>query len=232
MYIVTGATSGIGKAVCCELAKRNISCLAIGRNSKKLENVESDYRFICDLKNMKQIDDIFSYCEEKKLILQGVIHCAGLCPVQTIENIDETDMINTYSTNVFSFVELCKNFCLYSSIDINAKIIALSSITADRAYKNQLLYASSKAALNSVVKSMAQYGIDKGFTVNAIELGAVKTEMFDSLSPNMETIKKHYPLSVLRADEAAIIICDYLSNHFEKMTGSIIKIDSGFSVVH
>lgn len=232
IYIVTGATSGIGKAVCNELSQRNIEYVAIGQNLERINKLDCKHKVVCDLNVLEQVSNIFKYCRENNLHLKGIIHCAGICLVQEINDIKEKDMLNVFSINVFSFIRLYKLFCSYPFIEKHSKIVALSSITANRAYKNQLLYSSSKAALNSIVKSFAQHGLEKGITVNAIEFGAVNTEMFNSLSPNIETIHRHYPLNVIDVKEAAIIVCEYLSSYFNKMTGSIVTIDSGFSVVH
>lgn len=231
VYLVTGATSGIGKAVC-EKLNGIENFIAIARNKKKFESFSKDSVFECDLNNLDEIKGIFDFCKTKEIVIKGLIHCAGLCPVQSVADISSKDMTDTYNVNVFSFIELCKQLNEYPLIYEDTRVIAISSITSDRAYRNQLLYASSKAALNSTVKSMAQLGVNCGIKVNAIEFGAVKTEMFDSLSPNMETINRHYPLGILEAEEAAEIICNFLGPAYKKMTGSIIRIDSGFSVVH
>ena len=68
--------------------------------------------------------------------------------------------------------------------------------------------------------------------MNAVEFGAVNTPMFKSLEPNMETILKHYPLGVLEDDAAADMIISLLDDRYNKMTGSILVYDSGFSVIH
>lgn len=230
VYLVTGATSGIGKAVC-EKLNGIENYIAIVRNKKSLKAIK-DNVYECDLNALDRIKEIFNFCKSNKFVIKGLIHCAGLCPIQSVTDISSKDMNETYNVNVFCFIELCKQLKEYSLRCEDTRVIALSSITADRAYQNQVLYASSKAALNSTVKSMAQLGTTCGIKINAIEFGAVKTEMFDLLSPNMDTINRHYPLGILKAEEAAEIICSFLGPAYKKMTGSIIRIDSGFSVVH
>ena len=185
-----------------------------------------------DLAKEESISSIFDYCERNEYRLDGLIHCAGVCPVQDISSIDDKDILSTYRVNVFSFIELCRNYFEYKYRSEDSRIIAISSITSDRAYKRQLLYSSSKAALNQIVLSLAQEGISKGVRVNAIQLGAVETNMFMSLNPNMQTIGRHYPLGVMKADEVAEVIAELLTPKYSEMTGSIIRIDSGFSAVH
>lgn len=231
VYLITGATSGIGKAVC-ERLRKTKNCVAIARSRERLESLYEDNIYVCDLLNLDEIKELFDYCKINKFIIKGLIHCAGLCLVQSVSDISTKNMQQTYKVNVFSFIELCKQLKEYPMICDDTRVVALSSITADRAYQNQVLYASSKAALNSTVKSMAQLGIKCGIKVNAVEFGAVNTEMFNSLSPNMETINRHYPLGILEVTEAAELICNLLGPVYKKMTGSIIRLDSGFTAVH
>lgn len=231
VYLVTGATSGVGKAFCKKMSK---SCVAIARNREKLETLGLKKNFIkvCNLSNLNEIKEVFNSCLRNEFKIKGVIHCAGVCPVQEVSDISENDMVQTYTVNVFSFIELFKLLLQYPMICEDTRVIACSSITADRAYQDQMLYASSKAALNSLVKSMAQAGIKSGIKVNGIEFGAVQTKMFETFAANSETINRHYPLGIIDSLEAAEIINNFLGREYEKMTGSIIRVDSGFFVVH
>lgn len=231
VFIVTGAASGIGKAVCDALNMKGQKFIAVDKNVQRLQELYSENYFSCDLTDSDKIKSMFESIRHDNFILKGLIHCAGICLVQNLAEIKSKDMDLTYKVNVFSFIEMYQQFTM-CNIAKDARIIALSSITAKRAYKNQLLYASSKAALESVCKSLAQDGVTKDIKVNIVELGAVKTEMFDSLSPNMETIGRHYPLGLLEPSEAAEIICNLTSVVYHRTTGGIITIDSGFNVVH
>lgn len=231
--IVTGAASGIGKALCAKIKEEGeYKYIGVDINEEKLNNLYTDSYIACDLSDIASIKKVFSYCLQNELELYGIVHCAGICKVQNIMDISERDMLLTYKVNVLSFIEMYKSFCEYPLRSEAANLLAISSITANRAYKNQLLYASSKAALESCVKSIGQDGINKGIRANVLELGAVKTEMFDSLSPNYETINNHYPLGLLESSEAASILYNLLEEPYQRMTGSIIKVDSGFTIVH
>ena len=228
--LVTGADSGIGRKVVERLLDNNKNVIALCL--KSLYNDDRILEYVCDLNDLDCISDLFGICEAKEICIEGIIHCAGVCIKQEVNEISKENMFCSFNVNVFSFIEICKHYFAYRNRSYKSSIIAISSITADRAYKTQLLYAASKAALNSVVKSLAQEGLNKGILVNAVEFGAVNTPMFKSLEPNMETILKHYPLGVLEDDAAADMIISLLDDRYNKMTGSILVYDSGFSVIH
>lgn len=231
IIIVTGASSGIGKAVCKKLFENGKCVLGISRNNIHTESNNS-YYLKCNLEDSSDIDNLFQYCKDNQFTLAGIIHCAGLCTVQQFDDIDRNDAYKTYNVNVFALIELCKKLKNYKNRSKDTRVIACSSITAERAYPSQLLYASSKAALNNVIYGLSNMGIQEGIKVNGIEFGAVNTEMFQSLKPGKDVEKRHYPLGILEADEAAQIIIDLLSPEFIKMTGSILRVDSGFFSVH
>lgn len=232
VYIVTGAGKGIGHSISKLLSRSGKHVIKVVRNSLISEKSENEESYFLNLLDIDAIKGLFAYCSERMYIIEGIIHCAGICPVQRIEDITKEEIESVYRVNTFSFIELCRCFFIYPNRCPDARIIAVSSITSDRAYRNQLLYSSSKAALNHIVMSLAQEGISKDIKINVVQLGAVETDMFKSLNPNMQTISRHYPLGIMTVDEVAEIIVDLTTKKFRKMTGSIIRIDSGFNLVH
>lgn len=232
-YIVTGAGKGIGRGISKLLISQNYYVIKVDRELfEDPETTNSDENYLINLNEIDSIKELFNYCEEKAFCLKGIIHCAGLCPVQCVSDIQYKDMETVYGVNTFSFIELCRCFFQYKRRCPDARILAISSITSDRPYKNQLLYSSSKAALNQISYSMAQEGIERDVKVNILQLGAVETDMFRSLNPNMQTIYRHYPLGLMTIDEVSEIVCDLITEKYKKMTGSIIRMDSGFFVSH
>ena len=238
IYLITGATSGIGQSVYRQLSNHQ-SCLLIARNKVKLSELtdgnKNQFCYACDLAITEEIRHIFEYCAERKLKIKGLIHCAGLSTVCDFVDIPSKSYQDAFSVNVFSFIEMCKQCFQYSNLSDDTRIIAISSIAADRASVRQVVYASTKAALNSAIISAAQEGIKYNVKVNGISLGACNTPMLASMNTSeffRNNIGRHYPLGVIDPNTVAEVIEDVLSEKFKNMTGSIIRIDSGFSVVH
>lgn len=238
IYLVTGATCGIGQSVYNRLSKQ-YSCLLIARNKDKLNELidgkTDQLCYACDLAITDEIKNIFEYCAERKLIIKGLIHCAGLSNVCDFADIPSDSYHDAFSVNVFAFIEMCKQCFQYSNMCDDVRIIAISSIAADRASARQAVYASTKAALNSAILSAAQEGIKHSVKVNGISLGACDTPMLENMNTSesfRNNIGRHYPLGMIDPNTVAEVVEDFLSEKFKNMTGSIIRIDSGFTVVH
>ena len=238
VYLITGATSGIGQSVYNRLSKQ-YSCLLVARNKDKLNELidgrTNQFCCACDLAITEDIKQIFQYCAEQQLKIKGLIYCAGISNVCDFADIPSETYSDTFSVNVFAFIEMCKYFFKYSDLCDDARIIAISSIAADRASARQAVYASTKAALNSAIISAAQEGIRHNAKVNGISLGACDTPMLANMNTSesfRNNIGRHYPLGMIDPNTVAEVVEDFLSEKFKNMTGSIIRIDSGFSVVH
>lgn len=237
--LITGASSGIGKAVF-NILKGQHDCILVARREHILKELTCDqrrnHRFVsCDFENPTNIINLFNYIEHEKIELAGFIHCAGISPVLSINQMTIAEIEKTINVNLFSFVEICKIIFSYDRRESDFRIIAVSSIAADRASERQIIYNASKAALNSAIISFAQAGIKEGINVNGIALGACDTEMLSAMQMSKEfrsSLLKHYPRGIISPDVVAKIICNFLAKEYINMTGSIIKIDSGFSVVH
>lgn len=238
VYLITGATSGIGQSVYNRLSKQ-YSCLLIARNKDRLNELidgrTNQFCYACDLAITDEIKHIFQYCAEQKLKIKGLIYCAGLSNVCDFSDIPSKSYYDAFAVNVFAFIEMCKYCFKYSDLCDDARIIAISSIAADRASARQAVYASTKAALNNAIISAAQEGINRNAKVNGISLGACDTSMLANMNTSesfRNSIGRHYPLGMIDPNTVAEVAEDFLSEKFKNMTGSIIRIDSGFSVVH
>lgn len=112
--------------------------------------------------------------------------------------------------------------------------MAMSSIAAQYASWRQTVYAGSKAALEESVRCIAKELLSSGIRVNCVAAGAVETEMLQKLETQStslrEKLEKVYPLGVIEPDCISEMIAYLLSDSARYITGSIIRVDSGFAV--
>ena len=101
-YLITGATSGIGKVCALKLLELGNKCIVVGRNQLKLNNIQLAYsdRAIPISADLSEYDSIINLVEQIKndIKLDGFIHCAGIAPLKRIEENDPKTVLQTYST--------------------------------------------------------------------------------------------------------------------------------------
>lgn len=236
IILMTGATSGIGESMVRQFAIAGAKIIAIGRNKDKLEQLQQGFpnhiiSFEYDLRDLENIEKIFLFCKEKNLKLDGLVHCAGVAFNSVIKANNIEEMEQTMRINCFAFFELGKYFSMKKYSENGASMVAISSIVSLNNDKGLSQYAASKAALNSVVKTMSKEFMRRKLRVNAILPANVKTPMFmagiHQIENYMETAKERQPLGFIEPEQIGYLAEFLLSDNARFMTGELVVMSGG-----
>ncbi|KZB63951.1 oxidoreductase [Thalassospira lucentensis] len=212
--LITGASHGIGRAVAKRFAAEGATVIALGRNVGALEELDDEIRadggklvlLPMDLTMYEKIDAMGASIYERFGKLDIVVGNAGLLgELAPVGHIDTQVFENTYATNVTA------NFRLIRSVD---KLLRLSDagraifVTSNASSKGRAfwgLYASTKAALESLVLSYAQELEETPVRVNLINPGRIRTKMRAEAYPgeNPETLPTAESITDVFVDLAA-----------------------------
>lgn len=234
--LITGATSGIGEALTRQFAKQGTTIVAVGRNKEKLLALQAEfpnniYYYAYDLMDLDNIEEIFLFCKENNLKLDGMIHSAGIVYNTVVKANNIKEMEETMRVNCFSFFELGKYFSMKKYSNDGSAIVAISSISALNSAKGLSQYAASKAALNSVVKTMSKEFLRRRIRVNAILPANVRTPMFMANSPQIENYEEKaedwQPLGIIDPEQVGYMAEFLLSDCARYMTGELVVISGG-----
>lgn len=236
-YIITGASSGVGKNVAEYLTKQlNANVILIARRKEIIDRLAdmlpgNNYAIEFDLTNTERIGEIFEILEKKDVYVDGLVYAAGIAPLQKLEDNEYDLMMETMKINVLSFAEMGKYMLQSKCVRNEGAVVAVSSIVSLVASNRQSAYASSKAMLNTYVKYFAKEALGK-LRVNAVLPGAIETEMYQKLREQTdnfdEKMKRNYPLGVIPVDRISKLIVYLLSDDADFITGSLFNIDGGF----
>lgn len=212
--LITGASHGVGCAVAKRFAAEGATVIALGRNVGALEELDDEIRadggklvlLPMDLTMYEKIDAMGASIYERFGKLDIVVGNAGLLgELAPVGHIDTQVFENTYATNVTA------NFRLIRSVD---KLLRLSDagraifVTSNASSKGRAfwgLYASTKAALESLVLSYAQELEETPVRVNLINPGRIRTKMRAEAYPgeNPETLPTAESITDVFVDLAA-----------------------------
>lgn len=234
--LITGATSGIGKATAVWLRHEGYHTILIGRNENKLLEICDSYNgmeyIVYDFEDIYHVENIFIELKKRSIVLDGMVHCAGISPLMKVEENNPNVMEETFKVNYFSFLELMKYFQKDGAFNYGASVVAISSVAARCASYRQAVYGGSKAALEESVRCISKELVMKNIRVNCIAPGAVETEMIKSLEVESdglkEKFKKIYPLGMIPPIEVAKMIEILLTEKSQYMTGGVVQMDAGF----
>ena len=187
--VITGSTSGIGRALVEELSKSNI-VFAGYRNSAKVDelfkNSENIIPFYIDMKNSASISDAADFIKSKTDKIDTLINVAGSVLAGAVENLEIQDLKEQFQINTFSHLEFSNQ--LLSILD-GGKIINISSMSSFGIFPFIAPYCASKRALDILFNSL-MVETKKNIKVISIKPGVIATPLWErSVNENFERLK-------------------------------------------
>jgi NAD(P)-dependent dehydrogenase (short-subunit alcohol dehydrogenase family) len=242
VVLVTGASSGIGRATAMLFANRGATVIAAARGEKKLSamvpQVEPDTGSIkphlTDVTELSQIDRLVSDTVANHGRIDTLVNAAGIIRNGTIENttLDEWDKMMAINLRcVFVLSQKCVPYLA----ETKGSIVSVSSVAGTRSFPNVLSYCVSKAGLDQFTRCAALELAPKGVRVNAVNPGVVVTNlhkrggMDDQTYANfLEHSRSTHPIGRAgTADEVAELIYYLASDKASWITGATYEIDGG-----
>lgn len=240
--IITGASSGIGRAVVRVFLENDFQTIAVGRNEKELNSFRSEVKDfsgelkiqLADVRETSQVERMISGIVENFGRIDVLVNAAGIIASGTIENttLDDWDkMMNINLRSVFHLMQIC-----VPHLEKNeGNIVNVSSVTGTRAFPNVLAYCVSKAALDQLTRCAALELAPKKIRVNAVNPGVVETNLHkrsgmdeESYEKFLEHSKTTHPLGrVGKPEEIASLIYYLASEKAGWITGVTYAIDGG-----
>lgn len=235
--LITGASSGIGRRTAVECAKMGATLVITGRNQERLNDTlanlegEGHLMFAGDLTEDAAMEALM----EQMPPLNGVFFCAGVTDTTPAKFIDEDKIERVFSINIKSPMLLTKWLVKKKKIQAGASLVYMSSYGAEVVTPGLGIYAASKGAVNSFMRTIATELSPRKVRANSIMAMMVKTELIDTLgSLSKEDIEKDeakYPLGYGKPEDVAFAVIYLLSDASKWVTGSIIKMDGGSTLV-
>ena len=241
--LVTGASSGIGKATSEECAKLGANVIITGRNEERLEitlkaldsSCGQVHHFIAaDLTTPDGIESLASQITS----VDGVSDNAGLSVGnKPIKFIKEDELALVMNTNTFSHVYLAKQLFKKKLLNKNASYVFTASIGGNTSHvTGQALYGMSKSALDSFMKYCAVEFAGRGIRCNSVCPGMIETPLIhqDTLTDEdkVEDVKSYLLKRYGQPEEVARVNAFLLSDASSFITGTSIVVDGGYSINH
>ncbi len=237
-FIVTGATSGIGKKIACDLSEAGAQVLAIGRRQTRLDelkNLYPDNIFISqtDVNDFTQLKEACeNFAESGKV--DGTVHSAGINKFTPLRTLNWEDADKIIKTNLYAGIELIKLASANKIGNNGGSHILISSVAGIKGEAGLTAYSAAKGALIGAMRTMALELAIKDMRVNTITPGWLSTEMTDAMDARypgkMDTIKIQHPLGIGELADISSLAQFLLSEEARWITGSNIVIDGGYSI--
>jgi NADP-dependent 3-hydroxy acid dehydrogenase YdfG len=222
VIIITGASSGIGKATALKLASEGFKVVLTARREEKLEDIQSEIeklggQALAVAADVTKVDELKHVVEKAKShfgTVTGLVNNAGLMPLSFIEKFKTEEWDTMVDVNIKGVLNGLTAVLPEMIKNKGGNIINISSSAAHRYFPGGAVYCATKSAVKMLSEGLRQELAPKyGINVTSIEPGATESELMDTITDDdiKEKLKGMKEMTMLEAEDIAEAIYYVLS---------------------
>ncbi|MFN3789301.1 SDR family NAD(P)-dependent oxidoreductase [Massilia sp.] len=236
--LVTGASSGIGRAAALACAQAGASLVLTGRDRVRLEatlaelappvmpGTHAGHQAVpADLTDAAQLAAL----AEQAGMLDGVVHAAGITGFAPVRMLQRSLLDSVMGANFAAPVMLTQRLLFKKTLRDGASIVFLSSIAAHTGTVGVGAYSASKAALEGFLRNLALEVAPRGMRANAVAPAMVETPLVNTDPAFLAEKTKHYPFGIGQPEDVAYAVIYLLADASRKVTGISLDLDGGLA---
>jgi 2-dehydro-3-deoxy-L-rhamnonate dehydrogenase (NAD+) len=186
--IVTGAASGIGKAIAFKLLDSGVTVYALDMDEKKLQEYYSGQPGKAipvgiDVTDEKIVNEVFQDIIQKAGKVEILVNCVGITGETNIQShlVDTANLQKVFNVNFMASFYTSKAILPHMAENKYGRVLHLASIAGKEGNAGMLAYSTSKAAMICMAKVQGKEYAETGITVNALAPAVIRTPLVDMM---------------------------------------------------
>ncbi|CAN5704625.1 SDR family oxidoreductase [soil metagenome] len=237
VYVVLGATGGIGSALCKRLSGKGAKIVAGGRDQDKLDKLAYEtgaHPVSLDATKTNEANSLFAKAIEEYGRIDGAANCVGSFMLKPAHRTTDEELSETLSLNLNTAFGTIK--AAAEHMPEGGSVVLLSSVAARVGLANHEAVAAAKAAVTGLGLSAAATYLPRGLRVNMVAPGLVQTPMTEKITASdasRQASEDLHPMGRLgEPGDIASMIEWLLDPANDWITGQIFSVDGGLSSLH
>ena len=235
--LITGASSGIGKATAIHLSRLGAKLVIVARRENALQEVLSlldgfgHSYYTIDLADINSIESNVSDIISKEGAFDGLVHCAGIADSRPLQQLKYENAHKIMLVSYYAYLELIRTMTKRGRYNRGFSIVGVSSIAAKICKPPQTAYAAAKSAMDAMMKCLALELSPKEIRINNVAPAMIATEMYETFKRKYNYddayMKREGRMGVGEPIDVANAIAFLLSNAAKFITRSCLEISGG-----
>lgn len=178
MIVVTGASKGLGRAICTRLIEKNIDVFGLARNVEHIPFASMR----CDVSSYESVKEVAQHLKKEGIKVFGLVNAAGIASMNLAITTPQSVAQKIINTNLLGTIYCCQLIAPLMLRHKHGSIINFSTIAVALGLKGESIYAASKAGVEGFTRSFAREMADFNVRVNCIAPGPIDTNLLNGVT--------------------------------------------------
>ena len=222
MIVVTGASKGLGKAICERLSSKNMEVFGVSRDVSSIKFPAMS----CDVSSYDDIKKLVKELKRLKVNIDGLINAAGIAAMNLAVTTPPNKSRRIIDTNLLGTIYCCQLIAPLMIRNKGGSIINFSTIAVALGLKGESVYAASKAGIEGFTRPFAREMSDFNIKVNCIAPGPINTDLLKGITSTQ--IDNIVSQQIIQKQYSPDSICDLvellLDTRSNSLTGATLHV--------
>ena len=222
MIVVTGASKGLGRAVCERLMEKNISVFGLARNVVELPFPSMS----CDVSSYENVKAVVKRLKAEGVKVEGLVNAAGIASMNLAVTTPQIVAQQIINTNLLGTIYCCQLIAPMILRNKQGSIINFSTIAVALGLKGESIYAASKAGVEGFTRSFAREMADFNVKVNCIAPGPIDTSLLSGITVNQinKIVSQQIIPKQFKPDSVADLVELLLDSRSNSLSGQVLHV--------